>query len=409
MRILLRMAWWNLWRNKRRAFVLMCAMSVGLAGVLFCLGFTNGWMDQMVESSVNRYEGHLKVMGLGYNENPLIEHAFHPVSSLAEELEKDGRVEAWVDRVAGQGMLSTAAKSYVVTLLGVDPERERALSIVPHSMREGDYLDPTVSHQMVIGARLAEKLGTRVGKKVVIVSQEFGGDMGSGAYRVAGIYDTGSAGFDERHVYLLRTDAQAMLGLGDRITETTILLEQITEAEPFAKELKARIPADKVEVLTWMDRMPFAVQSLELSNRFMIPFLGVFYIAMAFGIVNTLHMAISERTHEIGVMRGIGMTRGRLVVLILLESCFLALLAAVVGVGVGWGLIAFYKNKGMDLSMLAEGLDYLGVERVLYPSLDGSEILVASVAMFVTAVLFSLFPAARAAHMRPVDAIRQVG
>ncbi len=409
MKILLQMAWHNIWRNKRRAIILLCAMSAGLAGVLFCMGFVNGWLDQMVESSVNRCEGHLRVMGLGYNENPLIEYAFEPVPDLAATLDEHNHVKAWANRVVAQGMLSTASKSYVVNVVGIEPERERALSIVAGSICEGVFLDSAVSGKALIGARLAEKLKTKVGKKVVIVSQQFGGDMGSGAYRIAGIFDTHSAGFDESHVYVLRSDAQELLGLGDRITETTIMLDKIEVAEAFAGELKCQVPTDDVEVLTWKDRMPFAVQSLEMSGRYMIPFLGLFYIAMAFGTVNTLHMAVSERTHEIGVMRAIGMNRLRLVLLILFESFFLAVIAVVVGSTVGWAIIACFGASGMDLSMLAAGMDYLGVERVLYPYLESSQVVGASVTTFVIAILFSLFPAIRAARLAPVEAIRQVG
>ncbi|MBU1909390.1 MAG: FtsX-like permease family protein, partial [Verrucomicrobia bacterium] len=136
---------------------------------------------------------------------------------------------------------------------------------------------------------------------------------------------------------------------------------------------------------------------------------ALFYIAMAFGIVNTLLMAIGERTHEIGIMLAMGMHRRTLVLLIMLESLFLALLAALAGAGIGWGLVAWFGHRGIDLSAFSAAMEYYGLGHVLYPVLDPGRAAWAVVAMLAVALVFSFYPAARAARLVPVEAIRRAG
>jgi len=241
------------------------------------------------------------------------------------------------------------------------------------------------------------------------MSQQLGGELGSGAFRIAGIYDTGNGMVDANMVYILKGKAQQMLNLENKITERVILLHDVNQSELFAAQLTRGLRGRPVEVLTWKDRLPFIVQVIELSDRIMVPYYGIFYVAMAFGIVNTLLMAIGERTHEIGVMLAIGMPRRRLVTLILVESVLLTGVAILFSSLLSWVLVAWLKVKGINLSILSEGMNYLGLGRMLYPELDLTHLAGAIVAAVVVTGIFSVYPAARAARLVPVQAIRRIG
>ena len=175
-----------------------------------------------------------------------------------------------------------------------------------------------------------------------------------------------------------------------------------------AKQLQSRLAGKPLDVLSWTQRMPFVVRSIELSNQMMIPYYAIFYVAMAFGIVNTLLMAIGERTHEIGVMMAIGMRRRRLVLLIMLESMLIALVASILGTAAGCGIVAWLGQVGIDLTAMAEGIDYMGFDRVLYPRLEWPGVIIAAVSALIVAAVFSLYPAIRAARLTPVKAIREI-
>lgn len=404
----MRMAWRNIWRNRRRTILLVCAMSAGLVGVLFMVGLMNGWLQEMVNSSVRTYEGHVKILGRGYHDNPIIEHSMDPWPALQAALDEDPRVRAWARRVVVPALLSTPTHSTVVNIIAVDPAKEALVSTARDAVSEGAFLSAARPNQVLVGRRLAEKAGLDVGKKLVLMSQQWGGDLGSAAFRVSGLFESGMGGFDESHVYILLADAQRMLNLGDRLTELVVMCKDIEQSETLAADL-AQLKGDApVEVLSWKERMPLVVQYIELSDRFVLPYYAVFYIAMAFGIVNTMSMAIGERTYELGVMMALGMKRHRIVLLLLLEAVMVAIVAGLAGLALGGLLLGWLGTKGMDLSAFAEGMDYVGVGRVIYPELGPVAAACAVTAMFATAIVFSLIPAVRAARLVPVRALRRM-
>ena len=411
MNLLLRLAWRNTWRNRRRTAILICAMMAGLVGVLVSLGLTNSWLDQFRHNTVRFYHGHLKAHRRGYQDNPIIENSFPPLAELTARLAGDDRIRGWADRVAVSALLQTPRRSIVVSLVGVDPAREPAVSDVPRSVIAGEYLDlpETGVPPLLMGRQLAEKLGLGVGRKVVALSPQYGsGEVGAAAFRIRGIYDTGTGGFDDQYVFVRRADLQAMLNLGERVTETVILLREDRDGAGLARDL-GRVAADAaVEVLTWRERLPFVARTIELSNQMMMPYYAIFYLAMAFGIVNTLVMAVGERTHEIGVMMAVGMPRRTVVGMILLESAMIAAVAIGLGSLLGCMIVRWLGRVGIDLSVMVEGLSYPGLGRVLYPRLEPGGVALAALVALAVAAVFSLYPAVRAARLAPVEALRQV-
>ena len=410
MRTLLTMAWRNLWRNKRRTGILICAMVVGLAGVLVLMGLIEGWLDQMVDASVRSYEGHVKVTAEGYRQNPIVEHHMRSYASLLSELEDDSRVEGWAERVAVQGLLSTAEHSEMVRIIGIDPDQESRVSNVPGAVREGSFFDSPGGawNPVLIGGRLAEKLGRSVGKKVVLMSQQDGNELGSGAFRIAGVFDTGHGVLDRHTVYILKADAQKLLNLGDRITEAVVMLQDVEDSEAVTQALARKLEDEPVEVTSWRQRLPIISDGIEISRRMMFLYYGIFYVAMAFGIVNTLLMAIGERTHEIGVMVAIGMNRGRLVLLVVLESFLVSLVSAAIGTCVGCAIVTWIGYTGIDLTALADVIEYFGIGRVLYPRLSLPSVAFAALATIGVGLAFSLYPALHASRLIPVEAIRRI-
>ena len=409
MKTLLILSWRNIWRNKRRTFILVCAMMAGLVGVLLSMGLTNSWLVQIKDNAVRLFAGHIKIHAAGYHDRPSVEFALAPTARVTERLGADPRVKAWAERVSVQALLSTASQSRVINLVGIDPEAEVGVSVILDSVQEGVPLDAwdQPGRPILIGRRLADRIERGLGKKLVLMSQQSGNnEVGSGAFRIAGIFDSGNGGFDESHVYIFKEDAQRMLALGDRITETVIMLHDMEQSDLVAAELRAMVEGDAMEALSWRERLPLVEKTIEMSRQMMIPYYAIFYVAMAFGILNTLLMAIGERTHEIGVMLAIGLNRWRLIGMILLESLLIAILSVFVGAASGWGLVAWWGARGIDLSSMAEGLAYMGVSRIIYPSLRSADLIGASAAALAVALVFALYPAWRASRLAPVEAIR---
>lgn len=412
MSLLVTIAWRNLWRNPRRTLILLCSMMVGLVGVLVSIGFTNAWLDEIKTNAIRLSAGHVKVHALGYFDDPVIDRSMDEQTGLRVRLAEDPRVAAWADRVVVQGMLSIAAQSRIVRLVGIDPDVERSVSHVPEAVSEGVFLDAWsgAGQPILIGRKLADRLKKGVGSKVVLMSQQYGSnDLGAAAFRIAGILDSGNAAFDEGHAFVRLEDLRSMLNLGERVTETVVILHDIEDSQAVADTLNDGGGDGAVEAMSWKDQVPLVARTIELSKRMMIPYYAIFYVAMAFGVVNTLLMAVAERTHEIGVLMAIGMRRRGVVGLILLESAVLGMLAAVLGSLVGCGIVAALRVNGIDLSGVADAMEYMSVGRVLVPSLAPVSVGMAAGCTLVVAMVFSIYPALRAARLSPVVAIRGIG
>ncbi len=403
------MAWLNLWRNPRRTAILLCAMAAGLVGILFSMAFVNGWIRQLVADSVGTYEGHVKILAKGYNDNPVIENNFEPSEKIRSALADDPRVKGWVPRVAVQGLLSTPEHSLVVTILGTDPVREREVSTACRMLIEGRALSAEGAGEILLGQDLAEKIKKGLGKKVVLMSQQLGGEIGTGAFRAAGIFDVGNGSYNESTVYVALGEAQRMLNLGARVTEISVLLHDIEQSDAVAADLATRLDDQALKVLTWRQRLLYVHESLKMMDQYTWIYYAIFYLAMAFGIVNTLMISIGERTHEIGVLMAVGMTRTRLMAMILLESFFIAVVAVVVGLAAGSALTGWFNVRGIDLSAFSEGLDLYGMAHVIRPVLVSADVVSAVTGTFAISIMFSLLPAWRAARLVPVEALRQSG
>jgi putative ABC transport system permease protein len=408
MKMLLRIAWLNVWRNKRRTAILMCALVAGLTGVLFCKGFMNGWMDDMVMNAIRGIGGHIKLHAAGYRQNPVVEHSLVPQAAVREYLASNVLVAAWTERVTVQGMVSNPRHSAAVRIVGVDPGTEAAVSTIPSRMVEGEFLAGGEGGRVILGRALLKKLGTGMKKKVVLMSQQTTGDIGSGAFRIAGVYDTGNEELDRHTVYVLRSDAQAMLQMGDRVTEVAVLLRDLSISSAVGESLQTLVGDGKVEVLSWRELLPFVGEMLDLSGKYMVPFLGIFYIAMAFGVLNTLLIAVGERTYETGVMRAVGMTRMQVVGVVVAEAVFVACVAVLIGLAVGCGLTAWFGRVGIDMGQFSEGMSFMGMSRVIYPELHVVDSLTIALAGAIATVVSAVLPAIRAARTQPVRAMRKM-
>lgn len=405
---LIKLAWRNIWRNKRRTIILICAMSTGLIGILVCEGFINGWLDSMIENATNKGTGHIAIFAKGYFENPAVEKNLAIDADLEKSLDADPRIKQWTPRIKVNGLLSNAEHANMINIIGVAPDREANVSVIADSMVEGRWLKPDDRNVIVIGAKTAERYGTKLGRKVVLISQQDGGDVGSAAFHIVGIFRTDAEAFDKSVVYINLPDARKLVNLIDRITEVNLVLNDLNQVDDVSASLGTKLDTGKLEVLTWKDQQPFTVKMIGMSDAWTGIVYAIYFIAMAFGIVNTLLMAVNERYREIGIMLAIGTRRFQVVVMVALESFFLAVISVIVGNAIGIGLVRYWGATGMDLSSFAEGLAMYGMGRVLYLSIGVDSVIQMSVITFVIAVLFSLYPAIRASRFKPIEAIQRL-
>ena len=289
-------------------------------------------------------------------------------------------------RVRGEGLISSPRASAGVRVLGIEPERERNVTRIADSITAGAYLDG-VRRRVLLGEELARRLEVEVGDKVVVSVQDLDGELTGEALRVAGLFKTPSRELDRGTVFLHIDAGQALLGLGEAVSE--IVGAQLIDAEG----------------RSWEERQPLLVYMIDSFDQMAMILYAAVFIAMAFGIANVLLMTVYERTREIGIMRAIGFGPGRLVATILAEAL------SVTAAGLALGFVAavaavFSLSDGLDLSSFADGLEYFGVGSRIYPVLRSEDFSMPIGVAFFTAAIASAWPAWRAVRLRPAEAVR---
>ncbi|MCB9497712.1 MAG: ABC transporter permease [Fibrobacteria bacterium] len=402
---LLVLAWRNVWRSPLRSAILISSVALGLWLGVFVIAFYQGMNEQRLRGGIERI-GHLQIHSPGFREEY---DASLPIPSVEESsrgIASTPGVGVAVRTVA-RGMLSTVRSGDGVEIRGVDSASESQVSRLRTKIVEGEFFGGSYRRPVVVGRKLADRRGLSTGTKIVLTFQDSAGDMVSGAFRVSGIFQTSDMRFDEGTVFVPRAQVNSLLGIGDSSgNEIALRLERPEELEMEAERLRRRFPG--LEILTWKQLSPDLELSEASSSQVLYVFMVIIMLGLAFGIVNTMLMAVLERTREIGTLMALGMRRGRIFAMVLAETVVLVLVGAPAGMSLAALTIAWSGTTGIDLSRFGEGLGQFGMSSLVYPRLDPIAYLQVLALVAVTAVLASIPPARKALALQPTEAIRSL-
>ena len=406
MPVLLRIAARNVRRSWRRTAIALTAITVGMAACILVVAWTRGLFLQMADTAIRLRLSHVSVHVRGYLQDPDVSRNLSDGGRAAlARLRSRVGLHATARR-EGAGLIQSARTSGRVAVIGVVPETEAEVSIVPASIVEGSYLaGPEFGRvaPVVIGVDMAERLRVKLGDKVVV---HVPGEAAAGAFRVRGLFRAASGEFERSVAFLRMPDAQRLFELPGRVTEVAVRLDRPSGAQALQAWLREELP-DGQEVLLWQEREPALASMIRQMEDFYWIFYAVIFVAMAFGIANVLIMAVYERTRELGVMRSIGLKGRAVVALVLWESLILTLFGTALGLGVGLGIVLWLGEVGIDLTYFAEGLRRYGIGTVVYPRVAPRDLLSPIALAAATALLAGLWPAIRAARLQPASAVRQ--
>jgi len=397
------LAWRNLWRNHRRTIVMLLAITVGTWAMIFMTSFFRGMVDEMVKDGVRALPGHVQVHNPAYRDDPSIENSLPQPGPQFLAALASPEVVAVSSRLRVPAMISSERDNRGVTLLGVDPRGELAMGFDPASVVEGRFLESPDDDGIVLGRKLVERLETGLGKRVVIMTQDPDNRIAERGFRVVGVFKAKLVSQEEQFVYTGRDTIQKLLGTPGLVSEIAVLGHDYRDVASLLQLVRAAAPADS-EVLPWTELDTYLAMMLRLMDGFVLVWLIVVFMALSFGLVNTLMMAVFERVREIGLMQALGMRPSAIVFLVLVESLLLLALGVALGNALAVATILPLRG-GIDLSVVASGMEMMGAASILYPSLKPDDLLLADAVVLVLGLLTSLLPAWRAARYRPVEAI----
>jgi putative ABC transport system permease protein len=404
--MLLTIAWRNIWRNKRRSLIVLSSVAVGLVAILLNDGLSIGMVRQIFENQIGSHVSHIQIHSTGFNDNKVITNSMTEPANVESVLARTPGIVHYSRRVVTYGLLSSAVNSSGCIIVGVDPGKEQEVTSISRSVVEGTYLTGK-PHEVVIGKKLAEKLGVGIGDKVVGMASTMSGSVGADMFRIVGLFQTVSSEFDKSYMFISLPSAQEMLEMDSAVSEFAIITEDRRDAEQIREGLASAL-GPSYEVLTYADIMPLMISQMRIYEESMYIVYVIVGLAMIFGIVNTMLMSVFERIREFGVLMAIGMKNSRLVGMILLEAAVLGVVGAAVGLLAGVGLLIPLSHSGLDLSMFAESLTSFGTGSIIYPVLRPGAVVESMVIIPLIAVIGAIYPALKAVRFEPVRAIRYV-
>ena len=404
--ILFRLAWRNLWRNHRRTAIMLMAVVLGTWAMIFMTALMRGMVTEMVRDGISALPGHVQAHHPDYRDDPSIANLIAASDSdLTSRFDK-AEFKQWATRVRVPAVITSEYDSRGVTLLGVDPAHERDLTFVDYDDVEGRFLESADDRGIVIGRKLAGILNTEVGKRVVLMSQDPDNEIADRGFRVVGLFDANVQSIEEAYVFIGKTTAQNMLRIGDRVSELVVLGDDYRDVEGVFDKTAALID-DGTKIERWSELDPYLGTMLKVMDGFVFVWIVVIFLALSFGLVNTLVMAVFERVREIGLMLALGMRPINILGQIIVESLLLLAIGLAIGTALAWAAVQPIKD-GIDVSIVGEGMDMWGMSSVLYPELLLSDVILANVVVLVLGFFASLSPAWRAAHYEPIEAITKV-
>jgi ABC-type lipoprotein release transport system permease subunit len=273
-------------------------------------------------------------------------------------------------------------------------------------MIEGRFLEGVDDNGVVIGVGLADILETEVGKRIVIMSQDPDNEIADRGFRIVGLFKSKLEAYEKTMVFAGKATAQRMLKVDGRVNEIVVMGSDYRNVDSVLQQTRA-LTDDGVEVLPWYEVDTYLGSMLSVMDGFVLVWMIVIFLALSFGLVNTLVMAVFERVREIGLMLALGMRPSSILGQIIVESILLLVLGLVFGNVLAW-LTIIPLQSGIDISIVAEGMEMFGAASVLYPEMTMNDVVLANIVVLTLGFLASLSPAWRASRYDPIEAITKV-
>ncbi len=407
MRLLLKLAWRNVWRNKRRSFITIAAIVFAVMLSVATRGLQLGTYEANIKSIVRLSSGYLQIQKPGYQENPTLRRSFVYTPEIRKVLDAEPRIDGYTPRIYADALLSFKDNSLGSLLIGVDPASETRVSDLRKKVREGHFLQKETAYEIVVGYKLLKNLNAAIGDSVVILVQGFDGFLRDAFCKIVGTVKTGSDAFDRMTAFIPVKTAQDLLGMEDRVSVVAISLYRLKDMYPVQKSLKTQLEPIGLTVLNWEEIMPSFKQSIEFDNIGGLLFLAILIVVVAFGILNTVLMAITERFREFGIILALGMPQRKLVQLVFQEILIILFLGLIVGnllgAGINWYLIKHPIEMGGQYAAIYEEYGFLPL---LISTMRLDIFFNTTLTFLIVSLVASLYPLWKVYKLEPLKGIR---
>jgi putative ABC transport system permease protein len=402
--LIFRIAWRNIFRQKRRTLLTILTMFGGFALSSLSIGWADGTYHRIIEIFTRNRLGHIQIHAQGYLDKPSLYKNIKDYQEVGQIIEKTKGVEDWTPRVYSAGLASVGEKSAGVQIIGIDAERETRATRFDKKIFQGENFSPYPSHEAILGKNLAQTLQAKTGDDVVIVSQGADGSIANDLYKVVGIVESGDATLDRISLYLHLKDAQELLVLGGEVQEIVVIAQKLNQVKKLTQRIRRELDDPELEVSPWQEfaRSFYVAMQADKQGSWIMLFIVILIVAI--GVLNTVLMTVLERTREYGLMRAIGTQPMQVFKLVLYEVTLMAIVGILIGIALSLPANYLLSRHGIPMP---ESFTYGGMEFTHYYSeVNTHSLYIPAITVIFSAIVVSLFPAFKAARVAPSWALR---
>ncbi|MEO0898410.1 MAG: FtsX-like permease family protein [Bacteroidota bacterium] len=404
--MLFKIAWRNLWRNKRRTFITMASVFFAVLMAIFLRSIQEGVYDQMIDNSVRYYRGYVQVHQNGYWDEQFIDNTFEDSPELQQTLENEKEVRVVTPRLESPMMVSTGSNSRFSLMVGIDPAKEDQITRLKGRIVEGEYLEEG-DKAIVVGVGLAEKMKLALGDTLILLGQGYHGQQSYDQYPIKGMVKFGSPELNKRMVYLPVKEAQYLLASPDRLSAYAMDVSSRRVSGKVVEQLESKLDSGTYEVMDWQEMDAELLKFIESDRAGGMVTMFILYILIGFGIFGTALMMISERKYEFGVQIAIGMKKIQLAYILIMEMVFIAVMGVLAGAIVAIPLQYFFHANPIDLGKdMAKVYESFNIEAIIPTSTDPSIIIDQAVFVLIMTLLIMIYPISKLFRIKPIEAMR---
>ncbi|MBO6536562.1 MAG: ABC transporter permease [Balneolaceae bacterium] len=403
---LLKLAWRNIWRNRRRTFITMASivMAVVLSSVMSSM--QQGQYDQMIENSVGSFSGHIQIQAPDYFEEPMLDHSLEINEALLSTITETPNVRAVIPRIDSYGLAGGIEKTRPALVVGIDWEQEKALSKPHEKITSGRYFNSNSENSTIISEGLADYLELSVGDSLVLLSSGYRGVTAADLIPIVGIAKFGIPEMNKSLVYLPLNTAQQFYGATGRVTAIAILSEQSKKTEELTETLSSALGND-YRVYDWPTLMPELVQAIQADRGSGYIILLVLYMVVGFGIFGTILMMTAERKFEFGVLIAIGTPKWSISRMLMIEMFIITTLASMVGILLSIPVIYYFNTNPMEFTgQAAAAIADYGMEPFIRFSTEPVILFIQAAIIGAISLVISIYPLIHTKNLEPVEAMR---
>lgn len=405
--MILKLAWRNIWRNKRRSLITMASIMLAVIFAVVLRSMQLGTYEKVIGNVVESYTGYIQIHQKGYWDEPFVDNSMWEDSLDFDALAaSDKNILAIHPRLECFALSSYKERSQVIKLMGIDPESEDRMMDIKSKITKGNFIDKN-SNGVMLGYQLADYLGVVPNDTLILLGQGYHGQSAAGKYPVSAILEFGSPILNKGVIMMALKNTQNFQSTPGMISSGIVLLDKSGKMDDTEKNLKAQIDENQYEIMNWEAMVPELKQTIQADSAGGMIMLFILYMVISFGIFGTVLMMNSERRYEFGVLLSVGMSRFRLIRMMVGEIVLMGLTGAAMGAVIVYPISWYFHLSPIQLGgKAAEALEKYGFEAVLISSTDPMIAISHAGIILVITICISLYPIFSILKMKEVEAMR---